>query len=148
MTSPENVKRGKIDSRGRERKDSQTQNKEPSLTVQSDADAADIGKILANFKRVGTVELNKADAMFLDVSDFTDFADVQRQSKIAELEFLKLPSKVREIFNHDVADWLDTAHDEDKRDRLVAAGFLEAPKAPEPEPEPAPVVAPVVVDPE
>lgn len=138
------------DSRGKRRGDFQTVNTLPSETIQSDADNANITKILAKFHDVGVIQLNDADALFLDVTEFTDFADVMRQSKIAEVEFLKLPSKVREIFNHDVADWLDTAHDQEKRDALVEAGYLRAPdKPPEPEPPPVvePPVVPVVVDP-
>jgi len=118
---------GQRDSRGRLRSDSQTVNDQPSLTIQSDADEADIQKILSKFEQVGIVDnLNRADAMFLDVSEFTDFADLTRQTKAAELEFMKLPSKQREIFGHDVANWLDAAHDQEKRDALVADGDIEA----------------------
>lgn len=125
-----------LDYRGRPR--SGTVNDEPSKTIQSDADAADITKILARYKEVGIVEhLNMAQAAYMDVTEFTDFADAVRQSKMAEIEFLKLPSKVRRIFNHDVAEWLDTAHDPEKRDALVEAGFI---KAPEPEVVPAAAV--------
>lgn len=108
-----------LDSRGRDRSDSQTFNTEPSQTIQSDANAADIRHILSRHSEVGIVEnLNQADAMFMDVSEFGDFADVVRQTKVAEVEFLKLPSKTREIFGHDVANWLDAAHDQEKRDAL------------------------------
>lgn len=114
------------DSRGRLRRDSQTHNTLPSKTVQSDAHLADIGEIMRKFRISGDINLDGAEGMFLDVSGFTDFADVQRQTVEATAVFMKLPSKVREIFNHDVADWLDTAYDADKRERLVTAGFLEA----------------------
>lgn len=133
-----------LDSRGRLRSDTWTVNDEPSKTIQSDADRADITKILKQYKQVGIVDhLNVAEATFMDVTEFTDFADLMRQSAVAEVEFMKMPSKVREIFNHDVAEWLDAAHDPEKRDALVAAGFVE----PE-EMEPDPVVqVPVVLDP-
>jgi len=112
-----------LDYRGKARV--QTVNDQPSMTVQSDAHLADVNMIMQTFLREGMESLNEADLMFKDVSEFTDLADALNQAKVAEIEFLKLPSKVREIFNHDVAVWLDTAHDEDKRDALVEAGFIK-----------------------
>ena len=125
-----------LDYRGKPRSKYQTFFLDESQTVQSDAPKADIVKILKRYKQVGIVEhLNQTEAQFRDVSEFTDFADLMRQVKDAEGEFLKLPSKVREIFDHDVAVWLDSAHDEEKRNALVEAGFIEGPLvAVEPEP--------------
>lgn len=114
---------GSIDARGRDRV--QTINTDPSSTVQSDAHLADITKIVEGFAKTGMDMLDEADLMFKDVSEFTDLGDALRQAETAKVEFMKLPSKVREVFEHDVAVWLDTAHDEDKRDALVNAGFLE-----------------------
>lgn len=117
------------DSRGRMRSESWTVNDMESMTVQSDAHKADISNILSKYKQGLIVDhLNDAEAIFMDVSEFTDFADAMRQSKVAEVSFMKLPSKVREIFHHDVAEWLDAAHDPEKRDALVEAGFIEGPK--------------------
>lgn len=121
---------GKLDSRGKKRV--QTVNNDPSETVQSDAHLADINVIMSNFAQGGLAALDEVDLQFRDVSEFTDLADALNQAKDAELQFLKLPSKVREIFDHDVAVWLDTAHDEGKRDALVDAGFLE-PRTVDPE---------------
>lgn len=131
-----------LDSRGRDRV--ATENLEPSMTIQSQADEADIGKILQKYEQVGVLNLNKAEATFMDVSEMGDFADVARQSKVAEMEFMKLPSKIREIFEHDVANWLDAAHDPDKREKLYEAGFLERPEEPEKVEVPEVAVVPVV----
>jgi len=117
------VSNDNLDSRGKPRV--QTVNTDPSMTVQSDAHMADITNILKQFGQGGMEMLDEADLMFKDVSEFTDLQDALNQARVAEVEFLKLPSKVREIFNHDVAVWLDTAHDQDKRDALVEAGFLK-----------------------
>jgi len=114
---------GDKDSRGKPRV--QTINEEPSETIQSDAHLADIHVIMNNYLQDGIANLDEADLMFKDVSEFTDLADALNQARVAEVEFMKLPSKVREIFDHDVAVWLDTAHDEDKRDALVEAGFIK-----------------------
>lgn len=119
-----------LDSRGRKRSDTWTVNKDPSLTIQSDAAESDINEILRKYKEVGLLDhLNSAQAMFMDVTEFTDLADAMRQSREAEAVFMQLPSKMREIFHHDVAEWLDAAHDPEKRDALVRAGFIEAPEA-------------------
>ncbi len=123
-----------LDYRGKRRV--QTHNDEPSETIQSDAHLADIGNIMAHFGQTGQDMLDEADLMFADVSEFTDLADAMNQAKEAEVEFMKLPSKVREVFDHDVATWLDTAHDQEKRNALVAAGFLE------PLEDPGPAIAP------
>jgi len=122
---------GDVDSRGKSRV--QTINDDPSMTVQSDAHLADIHNILQNYGAAGQTTLDEAALEFKDVSEFTDLQDALNQAREAEVEFMKLPSKVREIFMHDVAVWLDTAHDEDKRDELVAAGFLEPREVPVPE---------------
>lgn len=121
------MKKGRIvgttDFFGRDRL--QTINDLPSETVQSDAHLADISNILARYGQTGMEQLDETALMFRDVSDFTDLADAMNQARQAEVEFLKLPSKVREIFQHDVAVWLDTAHDKEKRDALVEAGFIK-----------------------
>jgi len=114
---------GKVDSRGKNRV--QTVNTEPSMTVQSDAHLADIQQILTKYGATGQESLDDVAMNFADVSEFGDYHDVMMEVRLAEETFMKLPSKVREIFGHNVETWLDSAHDEDKRDALVQAGFLE-----------------------
>lgn len=97
----------------------QTVNDMPSKTVQADVVRSEIRHILAKYKGVGIVEhLRDVDLQFRDVSEFDDFADLMFQSKQAEKVFMSLPSKVREVFDHDVAKWLDAAHDEAKLEEL------------------------------
>lgn len=118
-----------LDSRGKERV--QTINTLPSKTVKSDRDLTDIRTIIGKIEGGGVVEnLGLTERQFVDVKDLTDFADVMRVTREAELEFMKLPSKTREKFGHDVAQYLDAAHDQEKRDALIAAGVIEAPKGP------------------
>lgn len=118
-----------------------TVNNLPSKTVQSDVFNSEIRHVLAKFKEVGILEhMRNVDLEFRDVSEFTDFADMARQTKVAEGVFMKLPSKVREVFDHDVLNWLDAAHDPEKleklRPKLEELGVLEKAEVP---PEPAPV---------
>ncbi len=114
---------GEMDSRGNLRY--QTENTDPSKTVQSDAHLTDVRNIMRQFGQGGMKMLDEAALMFADVSDFTDLKDAIDHAKAAETQFMLLPAAVRAIFEHDVAVWLDTAHDEDKRDALVAGGFLD-----------------------
>jgi len=117
-----------LDYRGKPRV--QTVNTGPELTVQNDRQAADINVILRKYKQTGIVDsLRNADMIFKDVSEFTDLTDAFGQARVAEKAFMKLPSKVREVFNHDVAQWLDAAHDPEKINELVAKGIIEDPQA-------------------
>lgn len=116
---------GKLDSRGKDRLQFQSVNDDPSMTVQSDSHLADLNVIMLGYMQEGQGLLDQVEGEYLDVSEFTDLADALNQAKLAETEFLKLPPKVRGIFNHDVAEWLDTAHDKEKRQALVEAGFLK-----------------------
>lgn len=115
-----------LDSRGKRR--FQTVNDMPSETVQSDRHLTDIQTILKSFGALGQGALDQTALQYRDVSEFTDLHDAMLQARAAEVDFMKLPSKVREIFDHDVAVWLDTAHDEEKRNALVEAGFLDPPE--------------------
>lgn len=133
----------------------QTINDDESLTVQSDRFEADIKHILAKYEATGVLaRLPQVALEFRDVQEFTDFATLARRGKEAELEFMQLPSKVREVFDHDWTRWLDAAHDgatDAQRAKLVDLGVLEAvadptppapvdppPPPPAPEPPPAP----------
>lgn len=137
------------DSRGRMRSESWTVNDGPSMTIQSDAQEASITHILRKYNEVGLLEhLNQAEAVFMDVTEFTDLADAMRQMKTAEGVFMRLPSKVREIFGHDVANWLDAAHDPEKRAQLEKAGFIEPAEIDIPEVVPPVTLEPVAPEPE
>ena len=128
------------DARGKSRV--QTVNTEPSKTIQSQAQQADIKFILKQYPQVKLAQmLNEADLRFGDITELTDYAEAAVMMRQAEEQFMTLPSKVREIFGHDVANWLDAAEDPDKRDRLIEAGLLP-PEAKKEDTTPAVVVPP------
>ena len=113
-----------------------TINNQESRTAQGDVSSAEIKNILANYEVTGIIpHMRNVDLQFRDVGEFTDLADAMQQAKTAETEFMKLPSKLREVFEHDVAKWLDAAHDPEKiealRPKLEELGVLD----PIPEPE-------------
>ena len=121
-----------LDSRGKPRSDFQTVFNDPSKTVASDQPKTDIQHILQKHGVSLAQHLNTTQATYADVTSFTDFADVMRTVQSAEAEFMKLPSKAREVFDHDVAKFLDAAHDPEKRDLLVQAGILQDDRQPTP----------------
>lgn len=119
MTEQVEIEEPQRDYRGKLRSLYQTVNTEPSQTIQSDAKRADITEILKEHGLTDIItHLADTDARFLDVSEMGDYADVMREAKRAEFAFLQLPPRVRKLFKDDVANWLDAAHDEDKRKAL------------------------------
>ena len=113
----------RLDARGKRRV--QTFNTEPSMTVQSDRDGADVHKLLSQWSPYGIVqELDKADALYMDITEFQDYADAMLHAEQAKLEFMKLDPRVRELFDNDVAKFLDAAHDREKRQELLDAGII------------------------
>lgn len=104
---------------------------QPSLTDQSDMEMTHIHKIMERFGVTGIIDhLAKVDDMFLDVTELPeDYQAVCEYVNLAEEKFMRLPSKVRELFEHDVAKWLDAAHDQEKRDAILDAAPSELGKA-------------------
>lgn len=128
----------KVLSTVRKRPRVQTVNTDPEVTVQSDGPRTEIRAILQKYQEVGIIDhMREVDLQFRDVTEFEDFRDVMVQAKVAENSFLRLPPAVRDLFDNDVARWLDVAHDPEKieamRPKLEATGFLK-PKAVELEP--------------
>ena len=96
-----------------------TDNSLPSKTVQSDVNRAEIRHIVQRFEATGIVDhMRDVDLKFEDITDFSDYGDAMQKLKEAERRFMELPSKLREVFNHNVGEWLDTAHDQAKFDAL------------------------------
>lgn len=108
----------------------ETVNDLPSKTVQADAEFADIHNVLRKYPGIQIRDhLAHVDALYHDVSEFSDFAELKIQQKDAERRFMQLPSKVREVFHHDVMEWLDAAHNktftQEQADKLRRLGLLE-----------------------
>lgn len=115
----------------------QHENTEPSRTKQSFADEVNINNIVGKYKKTGLLtHLNDAEAKYLDVTEVGDFQDAQNIMIKAQADFMALPASARKVFNHSTAEFLDAAHDPDKRDLLVKAGLLPEP-TPTPTPEPS-----------
>lgn len=122
-------------------------NDQPEVTKQSFREECDINNIIRQFQRTGVVRhLNEARASFADISELGDFHDAIALVELASESFMELPAKVRKVFDHDPAKFLDAAHDPEKRYLLEAAGLIPA-ERPEDEVQPPPEV-PAVPEPE
>jgi hypothetical protein len=122
----------------------QHHNDQPEVTKQSHRDSTDINLIIAQYDRTGIlVHLNKAEAQYADVSEMGDYQDALDTVRNAEQAFMELSSAQRKIFNNSAAQFLDAAHDPDKRELLEQAGLI--PPAPTP---PAPIDVNVITPPE
>lgn len=121
-----------------------TMNYSESRTIQSDRNKAEIKNILARYEATGIIDhMRDVDLQYRDVSEFTDLADAMQQAKEAERVFLQLPPELRNVFENDVVNWLDAAHDPEKiealRPQLEQLGVLDPiPAPPSPEPTPTP----------
>jgi hypothetical protein len=128
----------KVTKRSNGRRRVQTINKSESRTVQSDVARAEIKNILRKYEQTGIIDhMRNVDMAFRDITEFTDLSDALRQAKEAEGRFMQLPPQLRNVFENDVAQWLDAAHDgfsDDQRAALQRLGLIEAPEPPAPEP--------------
>lgn len=111
----------------------QTVNTDPVVTVQADGPRTEVLEILKKYREVGIVDhMREVDLQFRDVSEFEDFRDLMVQNKAAESAFLRLDPRIRDVFQNDVARWLDCAHDADKlealRPQLEKLGVMEPKK--------------------
>lgn len=112
-----------------------------SKTIQSDAHLADIQEILKSAGGLPAL-LQEVDRQFMDVSEFTDYSDMMREVRGAELEFMKLDPQIRALFDHDVYKWLDAAHErraptEESREDRTREGDVTANAVVEPVVAPA-----------
>lgn len=105
-----------------------------SMTRQSDADAADINKIVSRFERSGVMPLTAREGRFLDVSEVGDYRSALEQVRRANEYFETLPASSRAMFGNDPAVFLDKVNDPAALQLLVDAGVV-------PKDEVKPVVA-------
>ncbi len=121
-------------------------NEEPGMTKQSFKDGTDINLIIQKYDAQGVLtHLNEAAGSFADVSEISDFQDALDVVRAAEETFMQLGSRARKVFRNSPAEFLDAAHDLEKRELLVEAGLLPElppvvvedlpPVVPEPAPE-------------
>lgn len=107
-------------------------NDEPTLTQQHFLEECDINVIMA---RVGMGQAlpDKPVEYYGDFSDSSDYHAQLNKLKAAEAEFMALPAKVRDRFNHNPAELLDFLSNKENQQQAIELGLSPAP-APEPPP--------------
>lgn len=108
---------------------------EESKTLQSEADGADINKIIARFLKTKEVPQVTVPPRF-GVFDSLDFQSAMNQLNEARDLFLTLPAKFRKEFDNDPAKFLPYLHDKENAPTLRKFGLMlpevAAPAKPEP----------------
>lgn len=100
-----------------------------SLTIQSDADAADIHQILDRAKKTGLLPQVTSRSIDTDnlpsVESFHEAMNIIAHSK---QQFENLPSDVRQAFGNDASNLLAAVHDPKQHEKLVELGLANAPQ--------------------
>lgn len=111
------------------------------LVKQSLSEETDINKIVERYAEYGTVPI-LSNPKFGDFTDGFTYHDVMSAVKEAEVDFLRLPARVRDLCENDVSVFLDKVFTEDGRKELEAAGLVkdQVPEQAVPSSEKAPEV--------
>lgn len=119
--------------------------KDEPLTVQSDAAAADINKIIARMEKSGMVTASTRSPYFGDVSEFGDLQDSLIKVQEANRRFMELPANIRERFANDPVKLVSFLEDEANRPEAEELGLVnkavETPSPAAPAIPPAPPAA-------
>lgn len=106
---------------------------EPSLTRQSEAQAADINYIMDKYQQTGYLPpMNKA-VFFADVSKVGNFDDAMAVVHGIEDTFMELPADVRKEFDNDPAKFIDFTNDRNNMEKMKDLGLLKADEVRPPE---------------
>lgn len=89
-----------------------------SMTQQHFKDECDINNIIDLYTRTGELPVNAMEMRYADVSTFSDYTTMRAAMAQADSDFLELPSRVRERYHNDVAEFLDAIATEDGRREL------------------------------
>lgn len=120
-----------------------------SLTVQSDADDADINTIVRRFGLTGAMPENVRVPISEDFVDVFDFQSAMNAVRTAQESFMEMPADVRSRFNNDAGKFVEfcTAEQDGKLVNLeeMRKLGLAVPAVPEPVPA-APLLVRVVPD--
>lgn len=111
-----------------------------SRTKQEFAKAADINNIMRKYRTRGALPLcQMGQAVFQDVSNIPDFAEVQRRIARGKEAFMRLPAVVRNRFENDASKLVEFLQDEGNREEAEKLGLLPSRQVvEEPAAEPAP----------
>jgi len=109
---------------------------DPSRTVQSQKEEADINTIVRNFGLTGHLPQGVRVPSYIDYEDVTDFQSALAAITAAEKAFMQFPHFVRARFDNDPARFVDFCSDARNLEEMRALGLAVPAK------QEAPVVAP------
>lgn len=97
--------------------------KDPSLTVQSQAEEADINTIVRNFGVTGLLPQNVRVPTFDDFSGIDDYRTAIETIREAEKSFLAMPSDVRRRFDDDPQKFVEYCSDSRNLEEMRKLGL-------------------------
>lgn len=95
-----------------------------SLTVQADAEEADINVLVKRFGLTGTMPVLERVPLNADFVGNISYQDALNALRAADEAFMELPAEVRQRFNHDAGAFVDFVSDEKNREEVRKMGFL------------------------
>ena len=106
----------------------------PSLTKQSFKDEADINKIMRKYSMNDIEAAREAvETHLVDLSEMPDFHQAMTTVAEANELFMKIPSNIRDVFNHDPGRFMEFVTDPENREQMVELGLAKkAPVAQQP----------------
>lgn len=108
-----------------------TVNNEPSMTVQSEKDSADINVILERFGITGQLPQNVRPPTFQDFGDTVfDFRSAVEAIAMAEDSFMSMPARVRAEFENDPQKFVEFCSEEKNLPRMRELGLAVPEKLP------------------
>lgn len=100
---------------------------DPSRTVQSQKDEADINNIVKAFGVTGRLPENVRIPTYGDFDGISDYREAIEAVRAAEISFLAMPSELRERLGHSPQAFLEYCADPANRDEMRKLGLAVAP---------------------
>lgn len=100
-----------------------------SLTVQSEAEDADINTIVERFGLTGQLPSNVRMPTSGDFTGVASYHDACNLAIAADEAFMQFPAEVRKRFNHDPAELMAFVEDAANRDEAIRLGLVVPPAA-------------------
>lgn len=113
-----------------------TSNLEESMTIQADAEDADINIIMRKYNTTGLLPQLQMAALMGDFSEADDFRSAQEKIKAANEAFAEVPAALRKRFDNDPQQFIDFVLDDANKDEAIKLGLREAPPPPPKVPDP------------
>lgn len=95
-----------------------------SRTKQEFVSECDINKIVARAVRTGVMPMTVPAGRYGDFSDVGDYQEAQQRLKVAEAQFMALPSGLRAKLGHDPAKFLEWISDKANLEEANSFGLL------------------------